>query len=83
MLSLQVTRHFGGKCRLYLQGRRISRARNQREAGSKQSSAYSSTLRIEVTCFFETSVDFQRTTTTLYPRRQDSSFVRVIDIVKI
>jgi hypothetical protein len=47
-------------------------ARNQREAGSKQSSAsvcfalvscmaYSSTLKMEAKCSSETSVDFQRT----------------------
>jgi hypothetical protein len=29
---LKVKRRFGGICRLYLQGRRISRARNQRES---------------------------------------------------
>jgi hypothetical protein len=36
---LEVNRRFGGKCRLYLQGRRISEVRNQREAGGKQSSS--------------------------------------------
>jgi hypothetical protein len=36
---LRVNRHFGGTCRLQFQVRRISHARNQREAGSKQSSA--------------------------------------------
>jgi hypothetical protein len=34
---LKVNRRFGGTCRLCLQGRRISQARNQRKAGSKQS----------------------------------------------
>jgi hypothetical protein len=28
---LKFNRHFGGTCRLHLQGRRISQARNQRE----------------------------------------------------
>jgi hypothetical protein len=31
---LKVNRHFGGTCRLHLQGRRIGQPRNQREAGS-------------------------------------------------
>jgi hypothetical protein len=35
---LKVNRRFGGTCRLQLQGPRISNARNQREAGSRQSS---------------------------------------------
>jgi hypothetical protein len=34
---LKVKRHFGGKCSLHLQGRRISQVRNQHEAGSQQS----------------------------------------------
>jgi hypothetical protein len=34
---LKVGRRFGGTCRLHHQGRRISQARNQHEAGSKQS----------------------------------------------
>jgi hypothetical protein len=33
---LKVNRCFGGTCRLRLQGRRISQARNQREAGGKE-----------------------------------------------
>jgi hypothetical protein len=33
---LKVNRRFGGTYRLYLLGRRINQARNQREAGSKQ-----------------------------------------------
>jgi hypothetical protein len=32
---LKLNRRFGGTCRLHLQGRRISQARNQREAGGK------------------------------------------------
>jgi hypothetical protein len=34
---LNANRRFGGKCRLHLQVRRISQARNQNEAGSKHS----------------------------------------------
>jgi hypothetical protein len=34
---LKVNRRFGGTCRLHFQGRSISQARNQREAGHKQS----------------------------------------------
>jgi hypothetical protein len=30
--AFKVSRHFGGICRLHLQGRRISQARNQRES---------------------------------------------------
>jgi hypothetical protein len=33
---LKVNQNFGGTCRLHLQGRKISQARNQRDAGSKQ-----------------------------------------------
>jgi hypothetical protein len=65
----KVNRHFGGICHLHLQGQRISQARNQQEAGSKQSSAYlaySLTLKMEVSCSSEMLIDFQQTT---YPRR--------------
>jgi hypothetical protein len=52
---LKANRRFGGTCRLSLQGQRISQARNQREAGNKQS--------LLATCSSsETSVDFQRNT---------------------
>jgi hypothetical protein len=34
---LKISRLFGGTCRLHFQSRRISQARNQYEAGSKQS----------------------------------------------
>jgi hypothetical protein len=54
---LKVNRRFGGTYRLHLQGRGISRARNQRESRRK-----AETLKMEVTCSSETSVDFQRTT---------------------
>jgi hypothetical protein len=36
----KIKRRFRGICRLHLQGRRISRARKQHEAGSKQSRAW-------------------------------------------
>jgi hypothetical protein len=36
---LKINRRFGGTCRLHLRGLRISQARNQREAGGRQSSA--------------------------------------------
>jgi hypothetical protein len=54
---LKVNRSFGRNSRLHLQGRRINQARDQREEGSKQRAcyllswlAYSSTLKMEVTC---------------------------------
>jgi hypothetical protein len=34
---MKINRHFGGTCHLHIRGRRISKARNQHEAGSKQS----------------------------------------------
>jgi hypothetical protein len=60
---LKVKKLFGGKCRLHLQSRRISKERNQLEAGSKEIEqdllvtcfmlvtflAYSSTLKIQAT----------------------------------
>jgi hypothetical protein len=36
---LKVNGHFGGTCRLHLQDRRISHARNEHDASSKQNSA--------------------------------------------
>jgi hypothetical protein len=36
-IPLKMIRYFGGTCHLRLQGRRMSRARNQLKAGSKQS----------------------------------------------
>jgi hypothetical protein len=60
---LIVKWRFGGICRLQLQGQRISQARSQREAGSKQSftlvycMAYSLTLKMQTACSSE--VDFQ------------------------
>jgi hypothetical protein len=51
---LKVNRRFGGTYRLHLQGRRISQARNQREADNKH-------------ILFETSADFQRTSRCYIP----------------
>jgi hypothetical protein len=75
---VKVNRHFGGACRLHLQGRRIRQTRHKHEAGSQQSRwnlaliassfilvfwlAYSYTLKMEATCSSETSVDFQQNT---------------------
>jgi hypothetical protein len=47
--QFKVNRRFGVTCRLSPKGRRISQARDQHEAGSKQTRSS------------ETSVDFQRT----------------------
>jgi hypothetical protein len=35
--SVEVHRRFGGTCGLHLQGRRVSQARNQQDAGGKKS----------------------------------------------
>jgi hypothetical protein len=61
--ALEVNRRFGGRRSFHLQGRRIRKARNQHEVGSKQSSyvSYSSTLKME-TCSLEMSNDLQRPT---------------------
>jgi hypothetical protein len=72
---LKVRWRFGGTCRLPLQDRRISQARNQRESRWQVARrcltsaftlvsclAYSSTQKIEATCSSETSTEFQRTT---------------------
>jgi hypothetical protein len=59
---LKVNRRFGGTCRLRFQSRKIIQARNQREVGSKQSSAR--------TCSSETLVDFQRTTRRYIPEER-------------
>jgi hypothetical protein len=57
---LKVNRRFRGTSRVHLQGRRISEARNQCEAGGKQVSclAYSSALKMEAIFFPEMSVAF-------------------------
>jgi hypothetical protein len=65
--SLSVNRCFGGTYRLHLQGRRISRARNQRESRSHPLNLFS-TLTMETICSSETSVDTQRTTRRYVPK---------------
>jgi hypothetical protein len=67
--KLHANRRFGGTCRLHLQGRRISQARNRREAGHclLLASCWFLTcllrpLKIDVTYSSETSVEFKRTT---------------------
>jgi hypothetical protein len=55
---LKVSRSFGDMCCLYLQSQRSSQARNQLFSCS----AYSSTLKTEVTCSSKMSADFQQTT---------------------
>jgi hypothetical protein len=64
--TLQVNRSFGGTCRLHLKVRRVSEARILREAGSKHSS-YSSTLKMNATCYSETSVALERITRRYIP----------------
>jgi hypothetical protein len=54
---LKVSRCFGGTCHLHLQDRKISQARNQREADGSVCH-----LKMEAACSSEISVDFQRTT---------------------
>jgi hypothetical protein len=63
---LRVIRRFGGTYRLHLQGRKISRARNQRERWFLAQIIFS-TLKMEATCFSETSADTQRTTRRYIP----------------
>jgi hypothetical protein len=66
-----VYRRFWGKCCLRLQGRRISQARNQQVATTcfmlLSCLAYSSTLKLDMTCSFETSDSLQRTTRRYIP----------------
>jgi hypothetical protein len=71
---LKFNRRFGGKYRLYLRGRRISRARNQRERTRLATCFHvgfflslSSSLKMETICSSETSVVFQRTTRRYIP----------------
>jgi hypothetical protein len=78
---LEVNRRFGGTCRLHLPGRKISQARNQHEAGSKQIHAtclmlvscfaYTLALNMEWTYSSETSVGLQRTTRRYIPWHRD------------
>jgi hypothetical protein len=60
---LKVNRSFGETYRLHLQGLKISRVRNQRKSrGQAELCLAYSTLKMEATCSYETSVDFQQTT---------------------
>jgi hypothetical protein len=69
---LKVNRRFGVTCLLHLQGKR--QARHQHEVTLFATSfmlvsclSYSSTLKMEVTCYSETSLDFQLTTLRYIP----------------
>jgi hypothetical protein len=59
---LKVSRRLGTARRLHLQGSKISQANML-----VSFLAYSSTLEMEVTCSYETSVDFQLTTRPYIP----------------
>jgi hypothetical protein len=81
----KVNRRFGETCRFRLQGRGISRARNQRESRCKaeqrrtlklvSSSACSSTLMTEATCSSEISTVSQQTTRRYIP--EDRTLLRI------
>jgi hypothetical protein len=69
---LKINQRFAGICRLYLQGRRIIEAAKQETSTKEVVSRacwlmlvswtdYSSTLKTEATCSYETWVDCQRT----------------------
>jgi hypothetical protein len=70
---LKVSRRFGGACLFHFQGRRISQARIQCESRTGSCADYSSTLKMEATCSFETSVDFQATTWRYIPEDRNLS----------
>jgi hypothetical protein len=69
----KINWRFGEICRLHRQSRRISQAIKQRESlfatcfTLVSCLSYSSTLKMEVTCSSETSVDFRRTTRRYIP----------------
>jgi hypothetical protein len=71
---LKEKKHFRG-AGLYLQGSRISQARNEHEAELAtcfmliSCFAYFSTLKLEAVCSSETSVDLSADYTALYSRR--------------
>jgi hypothetical protein len=52
-----VKQYFEGRCYPHLQGRRTSQTRNQPETGGKHSTAYSSSLKMEVRRSSATSAD--------------------------
>jgi hypothetical protein len=64
---LKGSRRFEGRCRLYLQGRKICQVRNRREAGSKQS------------MFSDTSVNFYQSARRNIP---ENSVIIIIYFVK-
>jgi hypothetical protein len=64
---LKVNRCFRRTRHLHLQSRRINQARNQHEAGSKQSLAYFVTQKLEVTCSSKALVDLKWTTLCYIP----------------
>jgi hypothetical protein len=77
---LKDTRRFGETYRFHLQGRKIGQVRNQHEEGGKQKPfllvsrwAFSSSLKLQATYSFRTSLDLQRTTWHYNPRTQNSS----------
>jgi hypothetical protein len=57
----KVSRRFGGKCHLHLQGWRTKPSKKQSGLFHVGFLAYSSSLEMEVRCSSEMSVDFQRT----------------------
>jgi hypothetical protein len=73
--SLKVNRRFGRACRLHLQGRRISRARNQGESRWHAGFLLGLTLKMEATCSSETSVNFQWTIWSYIPADRTLRFL--------
>jgi hypothetical protein len=74
---LKVKLHFKAACHLHLQDWRISLARNQHESRRSRAllvscSAYSLTVKTEVTCSSEISVDFRQTTQHYIPGQNSS-----------
>jgi hypothetical protein len=65
--SVKVNWRFRGTCSLHLQGRRISQALLATCFTLVSSLAYSSTLKMEVTCSSKTWVDFRQTTRRYMP----------------
>jgi hypothetical protein len=84
--SLKVNRHFGGTYYLHLQGQRISQEISTNETlfvtcfMLVSCLAYSSTLKMEVICSSETSVDFQRITWRYIPEESRNSAVRIVSL---
>jgi hypothetical protein len=75
----EVNRHFGGTYHLRIHGVRISQIRYQHEAALLVTCfilvsylTYSSTLKMEATCYSPTSIDFQQTTLRYIPEKKTS-----------